>query len=230
MKYKITILFLLIVCVSMGQKKKNQRWSDNYVVKEAPKVPIQEITPFVGEDQFIITYSAGDFNGDLKTDAIVVLGDKKEVDKQRKDQNKEEEIRRPLLILKRNHNGVLERMHENSSVVYCYMCGSVNGSPLTSILFDGNTFAVQHEAGKSNRWSRIITFEFDREKEIWLLKKDATSKYNIMNKKGFESTVKTQDDFGFIQFVNVDVYEDDLLKKKDKKEEENKTINVKLDD
>lgn len=166
MKNIITILVLLITCMSMAQKKKDL-WLKDYVVKEKPKVPVQEVTPFVGEDQFIITYSAGDFNGDTLIDVIAVLGDKKEVDKQRKDLNKEEEIRRPLLILKRNDQGVLELMHQNDSVVYCYMCGSANGSPLTSILFAGNTFAVQHEAGKSNRWTRLITFVFDREKEIW---------------------------------------------------------------
>ncbi|MFD0963060.1 hypothetical protein [Pseudofulvibacter geojedonensis] len=227
MKNIITILVLLITCISTAQKKKDL-WLKDYVVKEKPKVPIQEVTPFVGEDQFVITYSAGDFNGDTLTDVIAVLGDKKEVDKQRKDSNKEEEIRRPLLILKRNDQGVLELMHKNDSVVYCYMCGSANGSPLTSILFTGNTFAVQHEAGKSNRWTRLITFEFDREKEVWLLKKDATSKYNIMNRKGFESEVKTQDDFGFIQFVNVDVYEDDLIKKRSKKNDRIEKVNVKL--
>lgn len=229
MRNIITILILLVACVSTAQKKKDL-WLKDYVVKEKPKVPVQEIIPFVGEDQFIITYSAGDFNGDTLIDVIAVLGDKKEIDKQRKDYEREKEIRRPLLILKRNDNGVLELMHENNAVVYCYMCGSANGSPLTSILFKGNAFAVQHEAGKSNRWSRIITFEFDREKEIWLLKKDATSQYNIMNKKGFESEVRTQDDFGFIQFVNVDVYEDDLIKRRSSQEQKSNKVNVKLVD
>ena len=212
---KITILLLLFSCVAFAQKKKKKRWSDTYVVKEKPVIPIKEIDPFVGEDQFIVTYTAGDFNGDTLIDAVVVLSNKKEIDSQRKSKVDEEEIKRPLLILKRNNQGELEKMHENDSVVYCYMCASPNGSPLTSVIFEGNSFAVQHEAGRANRWSRIITFEFDKEKEIWLLKKDATSRYNIMNKKGFESKVKTQDDFGFIQFVNVDVYQEDLLKKKE---------------
>ena len=122
---------------SLAQKKKD-RWLKDYVVKEQPKIPIQEINPFVGDDQFMITYAAGDFNGDTLIDAIVVLGDKKEIDKQRKDLEREKEIRRPLLILKRNDAGVLERMHENDAVVYCFMCGSENGSPLTSISFKGN--------------------------------------------------------------------------------------------
>lgn len=208
---KITILLLLITSIAFAQKKKKPRWSDTYVVKEKAKVPIEELEAFVDEEHFIITYAAGDFNGDLQTDAILVLGDKKEVDKHR---TKQEEVKRPLLILKRNDQGVLEKMHENDKVVYCYMCDSPNGSPLTSILFEGNTFAVQHEAGKSNRWTRIVSFEYDREKEVWLLLKDATSQYNIMNGKGFDSTVKTQDDFGFITFERVDVFEDDLIKKK----------------
>jgi len=210
---KITILLLLCSCAVFAQKKKKKRWSDTYIVKEKPVIPIKEIDPFVNEDQFIITYTAGDFNGDTLIDAVVVLSDKKEVDMQRKLSQPGEEIKRPLLILKRNKDGKLEKMHENNSVVYCYMCDSPNGSPLTSVVFEGNSFAVQHEAGRANRWTRIITFEYDREKEIWLLKKDATSQYNIMNKQGFESTVKTQDDFGFILFESVDVYQEDLLKK-----------------
>ena len=60
---KITLLFLVLSTLGMAQKKK-KHWSDNYVVKEKPTIPIEEIDTFVGENEYLVTYDAGDFNGD----------------------------------------------------------------------------------------------------------------------------------------------------------------------
>jgi len=209
---KIALLFLLITTVSFAQKKK-KRWSDEFVAKEKPTIPFDEIKPFVKQGKYMITYAAGDFNGDKQIDAVLVLGDLDEVSKYRNDEIKS---KRNVLILKRNDDGKLEKMHENEDIVYCYSCNSPQGSPLTSINFKGNTFAVEHEAGKANRWTRIITFEYDRELELWWLIKDASSTYNIMNNKGIQSEVKTQDDFGFIYFEYYDAFSDDLTKQSKK--------------
>jgi len=205
---KIILLLLLITTVSFAQKKK-KRWSDDFVAAEKPTIPIDEIKGFLGANQYIITYEAGDFNGDKLIDAILVVGDLNEVSKYKSDEIKS---KRNVIILERNDSGILEKTLENEDIIYCYSCNSPQGSPLTSIVFTGNTFAVEHEAGRANRWTRIITFEFDREKELWWLLKDASSTYNIMNSKGFKSEVKTQDDFGFIYFENYDAFSGDLTK------------------
>lgn len=207
--HKITILFLVLTTFVVAQKRK-KNWSDTYVVKEKPIIPIEEIEAFVGADEYLVTYDAGDFNGDKQTDAVVVVAQLDEISKFKKNQT---HSKRKVLILKRNDEGALEKLLENEDIVYCYKCDSPYGSPLTSIVLSGNTFAVEHEAGKANRWTRIITFEYDREKELWLLLKDASSTYNIMNSKGFQSEVKTKDDFGFIYFENYDAFSDDLTKK-----------------
>jgi len=157
----------------------------------------------------MITYATGDFNGDKQIDAVLVLGNLDEVSKYKSNEIKS---KRNVLILKRNDTGKLEKILENEDIVYCYSCNSPQGSPLTSIVFLGNTFSVEHEAGKANRWTRIITFEYDREKELWWLIKDASSIYNIMNNKNIQSEVKTQDDFGFIYFEYYDAFSDDLTK------------------
>jgi len=209
---KNVLLFLLITTVSFAQKKK-KRWSDDFVAKEKPTIPFDEIKPFVTEGKYMVTYAAGDFNGDKQIDAVLVLGNLDEVSKYRNDEIKS---KRNVLILKRNDAGNLEKMHENEDIVYCYSCDSPQGSPLTSISFSGNTFAVEHEAGKANRWTRIITFEYDREKELWWLIKDASSLYNIMNNNGMQSEVKTQDDFGFIYFEYYDAFSEDLTKQSKK--------------
>jgi hypothetical protein len=206
---KITLLLLVLTTIGFAQKKK-KRWSDTYVVKEKLTIPIEEIDVFVGENEYLVTYDAGDFNGDKQTDAVVVVAQLDEVSKFKKDQT---HSKRKVFILKRNDDGVLEKTLENEDVVYCYRCDSPYGSPLTSVVFSGNTFAIEHEAGKANRWTRIITFEFNREQELWLLHKDASSVYNIMNSKGFQSDVKTKDDFGFIYFENFDAFSEDLTKK-----------------
>ena len=205
---KITILLLLIATVSFAQKKK-KNWSDDFVAAVKPTIPVEEIKVFLKTGEYIITYEAGDFNGDKLIDAILVVGDLDEVSKYRNDEVKS---KRNVIILRRNDSGVLEKTLENKDIVYCYSCNSPQGSPLTSIVFSGNTFAVEHEAGRANRWTRIITFEFNREKELWWLLKDASSTYNIMNSKGFTSDVKTQDDFGFIYFENYNAFSEDLTK------------------
>jgi len=209
---KIALLFLLITTISFAQKKKKS-WSDDFVAKEKPIILFEEIKPFVTEGKYMITYAAGDFNGDKQIDAVLILGNLDEVSKYKSDEVKS---KRNVLILKRNDTGKLEKILENEDIVYCYSCNSPQGSPLTSIVFKGNTFSVEHEAGKANRWTRIITFEYDREKELWWLIKDASSIYNIMNNKGVQSEVKTQDDFGFIYFEYYDAFSDDLTKQSKK--------------
>lgn len=206
---KKIILLLVFTTIGFAQKKQ-KHWSDSYVVKEKPTIPIEEIDVFVGEDEYLVTYDAGDFNGDKQIDAVVVVAQLDEISKFKNDRI---QSKRKVLILKRNDDGVLEKTLENEDIVYCYRCDSPYGSPLTSIVFSGNTFAVEHEAGKANRWTRVITFEFDREQELWMLYKDASSVYNIMNSKGSQSEVKTKDDFGFIYFENFDAFSEDLTKK-----------------
>ena len=205
---KFLILLILITSVSFAQKKKNSKL-DNFKVKEKQVVPIQEIRNFLKVNEYIVTYASGDFNGDKLLDAVLVVGNEKE-----KHNDKTESInyKRNLIILQRNTKGNLEKTLENEDVVYCYKCNSSQGSPLTSIVFKGNTFSVEHEAGKVNRWTRIITFEYEREKQLWWLIKDASSSYNIMNSNDIQSEVKTQDDFGFIYFQNYDAFSEDLTK------------------
>jgi hypothetical protein len=205
---KFLILLILITSVSFAQKKKNSKL-DNFKVKEKQVVPIEEIRDFLLDNEYIVTYASGDFNGDKLLDAILVVGNEKE-----KHNDKTESInyKRNLIILQRNTKGNLEKTLENEDVVYCYTCNSSQGSPLTSIVFKGNTFSVEHEAGKVNRWTRIITFEYEREKQLWWLIKDAASSYNIMNSNDMKSEVKTQNDFGFIYFQNYDAFSEDLTK------------------
>mgnify|MGYP000695838078 CR=1 FL=1 len=206
---KITLLFLILTTVGAAQKRK-KHWTETHKIKEKPVIPIEEINAFVDENEYLITYDSGDFNGDKQTDAIVVIAQLDEISKFKKDQTRS---KRKVLILKRNDNGILEKTLENEDIVYCYRCDSPYGSPLTSVVFSDNTVSVEHEAGKVNRWARIITFEYNREQELWLLHKDASSVYNIMNSKGFQSEVKTKNDFGFIYFENFDAFSENLTKK-----------------
>lgn len=205
------IIGLFVVMTSLGfAQKKNKRWSDDIKRKPKPVVPYEELKPFVKDNESVVTYDAGDFNGDKMLDVILVVTHENE---QKLSVSQNKQVNRKVLILKRNFQNVLEKTHENDSVIYCYLCESTEGSPLTSVEFKGNQFSIQHEAGKTNRWARILTFEYDQEKQIWLLLKDATSQYNITSSKGLVSEVKTQNDFGFITFDRVDVYEKDLRKK-----------------
>jgi hypothetical protein len=207
---KILFLLLIISAVSFSQKKRNSKLV-NFKVKEKPVVPFKEIKPFLKENEYIITYASGDFNGDKLLDAVIVVGNENERRINRSDSLK---LKRNLIILQRNENGKLLKTLENNDVVYCYSCYSPFGSPLASVVFKGNTFSVEHEAGKINRWTRIITFEYNIEMQLWWLIKDASSTYNLSTKNNIKSVVKTQDDFGFIYFEYFDAFSEDLTKQK----------------
>lgn len=208
---KRNVLLLIVFCsfFSFAQKKK-KRWSDTFVAKEKPRVPRNEVEKFINEDEYLITFEAGDFNEDKLIDVVAITAKKNEVSAYNKDQTK---TKRKVLILKRNNAGSLEKIAANEDIVYCYLCESPFGSPLTSIVFSGNTFAIEHEAGKTNRWARIITFEYNFEQQQWLLLKDASSIYNIINSSGFKSDVKTRKDFGLIPFESYDAFSLDFIKK-----------------
>lgn len=209
MKNSIFLLIVFASVISFAQKKK-MRWSDTFVAKEKPRIPREEVETFVDEDEYLITYEAGDFNEDKRIDAILITGKRNEVILYNTNQTK---TKRKVVILQRMDDGSLKKVAQNEDIVYCYLCEAPYGSPLTSIVFSGNTFAIEHEAGKANRWARIITFEFNHQQQQWLLLKDASSVYNIMNSSGFKSDVKTRKDFGPILFENYDAFSLEFIKK-----------------
>lgn len=212
MKRYLVLSLLLCFAVSTAQVKKKKKLKPRYIPeKPKPNVDSRELDAFVLNGYKIVTYSYGDFNQDKKWDAVLLL---KRLDEEEMASKKEDPIERPLIILMRNQDGKLQKVARNDRAVYCYKCGSDFGSPLTDIVIEGGTFSIQHEAGKTNRWTRLISFMYDELSKKFSLKKDATSFYNISGSDSVKSEVKTTKDFGEISFEDFDVYSKDLKQKK----------------
>ncbi len=194
---KNIIVFLLFVTVSSFAQNNSKDLKEEFI-------------EFIKEDELIVEFTSGDFNGDKFTDAVLVTANKNE----RKLVNSAgEKYKRNLIILQRNRaTGKLEKILENNDVVYCFNCGAEKTSPLTSISLKSNLLTIEHSGGKMNRWSRVTTFEYNRDMQLWWLIKDASSTYNLSKRNTIKSLVKTQDDFGFIYFQYFDAFSEDLTK------------------
>ena len=211
MKKLIYVAVLMIAFISSAQEKKQTKRKRRYQPKQALKVDASELDAFNMEGYDRVTFAYGDFNGDALYDAVILF---KKTDEASLSLSESTPIERPLLVLLRNAKGELYLKSRNDRAVYCYKCGSDYGSPITDILIEGNQFIIQHESGKANRWTRLLTFEYDALKQHFYLVKDATSTYSLSKVKDIENEVKTMKDFGFIPFKGFDVYASDLKLKK----------------
>jgi hypothetical protein len=209
MKKLLIVCLLLVITDGIAQKntKKKKFIPKKYKVKLPPKVDAKELTTFILNGYQLVSYSYGDFNGDQKQDAVLLL---KQLDEEKQAAISEKPIERPLIILMRGEDEKLVPTARNDRAVYCYKCGSEFGSPLTEILIEGNTFSIHHEAGSAQRWTRLISFTYDINKSIFSLSKDASSSYDINATKPITNEVRTTRDFGVISFENFDVYSEHL--------------------
>lgn len=212
---KRVLLCCLLLCVAtqvLAQKKEKEKYKPKvYKKKVEPKVDPKELDAFVLNGYKIVTYTYGDFNDDKKQDAVLLL---KKFNEEKEALSSDTPVERPLMILMRGTDGKLYKSARNDRAVYCYKCGSDFGSPLTDIQIFGNTFSIQHEAGKTNRWTRLISFQYNALTQDFTLVKDATSTYDISASKPVDNEVKTKKDFGVIPFEDFDVYSEDLKQKK----------------
>lgn len=111
-----------------------------------------------------------DINLDGYSDYIVVL------EKQGDDNP---ESLRPLLIIEGRKDGSLKVVERNDNIVLCKDCGGIYGDPYQRIFVKNNYFSAEHYGGSNWRWTRIITFKYDKKTNQYLLHKDAGETYHI---------------------------------------------------
>jgi ribosomal protein L33 len=120
------------------------------------------IQSFIPENFGLLDSASGDFNQDGKRDIILIL--------------KSDKIQlRPLLILIGSLNGQFILSARNDSVVLCGGYGGLCCDPYSGITIKKQYLSIEHYGGDNNvRWTRIITFKFDRTTNQFILHKDAT--------------------------------------------------------
>lgn len=147
---------------------------------------------FIPTDYTVLGRAAADIDGDGHTDWVVAL--RNPCEKMNGDTT------RPLLLLKGNGRGGYRLLARNDSVILCYNCGGVHGDPFQRIKAGRGWFSVRHFGGSGWRWTRIITFAYDRHRKQFLLRSDAGRSWNDSWPKEGGPFRNRPQDFGLLAF------------------------------
>lgn len=144
----------------------------------------------------LLDSATGDFNRDGFTDYIIILKNDLELAKT--------DTTRPLLIIHGDKNGVLKIVERNDKIVLCLGCGGVFGDPYSGISVEENYFSISHYSGSGWRWSKVVTFRFDKESGKYMLHKDAGESFNVNEPDKTESIENNKELWDKIFFEKYD--------------------------
>ncbi len=152
----------------------------------------QRIKAFIPAGFSILDSLSGNLNLDNYPDMILILKINGE--------DSLFEINRPLLILTGQENKTYKLETRNDSVVLCRSCGGVFGDPYESSVIKNGYFSIQHYGGSNWRWTRIITFKYNKEKNNWVLHRDAGESFHTSAPDKTEKIVTNKNDFDVLSF------------------------------
>lgn len=186
----------------------------NYTQNKSALNYKNQILKFVPENFEILDSVKGNLNNDNYDDYILVLKKKNEENTSKYGDNKPE--KRPLLILIANSDGKFDLKARNDNSVLCIDCsGYIHGDSYVGVKIKDGYFSVEHyTVGGNDKWSKIITFKYDKIKDKWFLHQDGTEFFGWNPDEGSnaESIIKTGEkiltkkDFGVVSFENYDIY------------------------
>lgn len=108
-----------------------------------------ELSAFLPAGATLRLAARGDVDGDGDQDAAIVL-----------DAGDGEAARqpRPLLVLRRDVNGRLQRAIESPRAIACLRCGGMAGDPLQSVRIEPGALTLRFEGGSRESWSSEFRF------------------------------------------------------------------------
>lgn len=108
-----------------------------------------ELSAFLPAGTHLRLAARGDVDGDGDQDAAIVL-----------DAGDGEAARqpRPLLLLRRDADGHLQRAIESPRAIACLRCGGMAGDPLQSIRIESGALTLRFEGGSRESWSSEFRF------------------------------------------------------------------------
>ena len=153
----------------------------------------QPMNSYILKDFVILDSLSGDINNDKIKDLVLILKYYKE------DENFD--TTRPLLLLEGNNQGLYRLMAKNDNVILCKICGGVYGDPFEGISIENTGFTLDFRGGSRWRWTRHISFKFDKSSSQFLLQRDAGIGYdNAFPNKKPEKTFYNKNDFRRLPF------------------------------
>jgi hypothetical protein len=174
----------------------------------------KQLLKFVPQNFEILDSVKGNLNNDSFDDYILVLKKKNEESTSNYSDNKPE--KRPLLILIGNSGNKLVLKARNNNAVLCTDCsGAIHGDSYVGVKIKNGYFSVEHyTVGGNDKWSKIITFKYDKSKNNWFLHRDGMEffEWNPDESPKAEAIIKTGEknltkkNFGIVLFENYDIY------------------------
>lgn len=172
----------------------------------APSAAISQISDsmvadFLLPQHEILDSLKGDLNGDDFMDLLLLL-------RQQNESQSNENLERPLFILLGSATGY--RLGAVSrTAVYCHLCGGVMGDPYTGMQIDSTgTFTISHYGGSNWRWTRNLTFRFDKERKDWLLLQDVSESFSVFDEQDIQVDTRTSKDFGQLSISSFNINEE----------------------
>lgn len=187
--HKFFCLLVVLLCVqSVNSKAQNK-----------------SIQAFIPKQYSLLDSASGDLNLDAYPDLVLIL--KKDGEDTSSDVIDHPE-KRPLLFLTGKADGSWQLAARNDNSVCCVDCGGVYGDPYNKIVIKNGYCSIEHYGGSNWRWTRIITYKYDKASGKWFLHKDGGESYHVTDPEKTEEHVRSKKDFGIVPFEKFDIYKD----------------------
>jgi hypothetical protein len=84
--------------------------------------------------------------------------------------------------------------------------GGILGDPFVGVTINNGYFSLKYYGGSNWRWSRTVTFKYDRRERKWFFYQDREESYYLLkpNKKGID--IRTPEDLGTIEFERFNIF------------------------
>jgi len=165
-----------------------------FATDELPK----SVLKLIPKGYSVLNFTGGDLNLDKYDDAILIL---------KQNGEEKDELQRPLYILIGNSQGGFQKVAENNNSVLGYFDGGVFGDPFDSVTIKKGYFSIEHYGGSNWRWSRIVTFKYNKKKKNWFLYKDGGESYHTSNPTKIKTEIQTVKDFGVVPFEKYNIFD-----------------------
>ena len=157
-----------------------------------------KLEPYLQQGFAILNTTFGDLNNDAYIDAIVVL---KHQDEEKINKDKA----RPLMLFLGQVDGDFKLHKRNDKLVDCFRCGGAMGDPFQDIVIKKGYFSLEYYGGSAWRWSKVVTFRYNKEQKDWFLHRIGEHYFNASDPEKVTKKMKTNKDFGVLPFDKVDM-------------------------
>jgi hypothetical protein len=163
-----------------------------------PPTPDAEMSAFLPPGTSLGLTARGDIDGDGDQDAVIVL-DAGEGDAARQP--------RPLLLLRRDADGRLQRAIESPRAIACHRCGGMAGDPLQGMRIEPGALTLRFEGGSRELWSSEFEFTPAPGSNAWRL--TGVTHHGFDRADGGKSTERTlsAEEIGEVSLASFDASE-----------------------